>query len=105
MYKVLIIDDETDICFLISEILGDEKFICETANNSNESLSKFNKFNPDIIILDVWLGNSDIDGLELLSEFKSLNPLVPVIIISGHGTVDMAVNAIKKGAYDFIETK
>ena len=103
MSKVLIIDDETDICFLISEILVDEEFITETANNSNQALSKYDQFNPDLIILDVWLGNSELDGIELLSKFKDLNPLIPIIIISGHGNVDMAVNAIKIGAYDFIE--
>ena len=103
MSKILIIDDETDICFLISEILMDELFICETATNSNAALIKYNNFNPDLIILDVWLGNSDLDGIELLLKFKNLNPQIPIIIISGHGTVDMAVNSIKNGAYDFIE--
>ena len=98
-----IIDDESDICFLISEILGDEKFISEKAFNSKQALSKYNDFNPDLIILDVWLGSSEFDGLELLSKFKDLNPLIPVIVISGHGNVDMAVSAIKMGAYDFIE--
>ena len=103
MSKILIIDDENDICFLISEILNDEKFICKTANNSTDALIKFNNFNPDLIILDVWLSNSELDGIELLEKFKNLNPLIPVIIISGHGNVNMAVNAIKKGAYDFLE--
>jgi len=103
MSKILIIDDEKDICFLISEILVDEKYITEYAINSSIALNKFTKFKPDLIILDVWLGNSDLDGIELLKKFKELNPLIPIIIISGHGTVDMAVNAIKCGAYDFIE--
>jgi len=103
MSKVLIVDDENDICFLISEFLTDESFICQTANDSSEALIKFSKFNPDLIILDVWLGKSELDGIQLLSKFKDLNPLIPIIIISGHGTVDMAVNALKKGAYDFIE--
>jgi len=104
MTRVLIVDDENDICFLISEILKDELFQCESANNSKEALDKYYKFNPDLIILDVWLGsNSELDGIELLSKIKKLNPLIPIIVISGHGTVDMAVNAIKNGAYDFIE--
>ena len=68
-----------------------------------EALAKFDSFKPDLIILDVWLGNSDLDGLELLKKFKQNNPIIPIIIISGHGTVDMAVNSIKNGAYDFIE--
>ena len=103
MPRTLIIDDESDICFLIAEILNDENFICETANDSNIAINKFNDFNPELIILDVWLGKSELDGIQLLKIFKDLNPLVPIIIISGHGTVDMAVNAIKNGAYDFIE--
>ena len=103
MSRVLIVDDESDICFLISEILNDESYICESANNSTDALNKFSSFNPDLIILDVWLGNSEFDGIELLSQFKNINPSISVIIISGHGTVDMAVNAIKNGAYDFIE--
>ena len=101
--KVLIVDDEKDICFLISEILKDENYITTSANNSEEALNEFSAFNPDLIILDVWLGNSNLDGIELLKEFKKLDPFIPIIVISGHGTVDMAVNAIKSGAYDFLE--
>ena len=101
--KILIVDDEKDICFLISEILKDENYITISANNSDQALKEFSIFNPDLIILDVWLGNSNLDGLELLKEFKKLDPFIPVIVISGHGTVDMAVNAIKSGAYDFLE--
>ena len=101
--KVLIVDDEKDICFLISELLKDENYITASANNSNEALKEFSTFNPDLIILDVWLGNSELDGIELLKEFKKFNPFIPIIIISGHGTVNMAVNAIKSGAYDFLE--
>ena len=86
--KVLIIDDEKDICFLISEILKDENYITTSANDSDSALKEFSNFNPDIIILDVWLGNSDLDGIELLKEFKKLNHHIPVIVISGHGTVE-----------------
>ena len=103
MYKILIIDDEKDICFLIAEVLKDENYLTEYAVNSDEALMKFNIFNPDLIILDVWLANSKLDGIELLKEFKSLKQKIPVIIISGHGTVDLAVKAIKNGAYDFLE--
>tara|TARA_Y100000590_G_scaffold470625_1_gene667061 strand:- start:2968 stop:4299 length:1332 start_codon:yes stop_codon:yes gene_type:complete len=103
MQKILIIDDEKDICFLISEILKDEKYLTDNAVNSNEAIEKFNSTNPDLVILDVWLSNSKLDGIELLKEFKKLKPNIPVIIISGHGTVDLAVKAIKNGAYDFIE--
>jgi len=102
--KVLIIDDEKDICYLISEILQDEKFITESVLNSNEALKKLDTFRPDLIILDVWLGSkSELDGIELLKKIMIINPLIPVIVITGHGTVDMAVSAIKNGAYDFIE--
>ncbi len=103
MYKVLIIDDEKDICFLISEILKDEKYTTYTAQNSNEAISSFNKNKPDLVILDVWLSNSKLDGIEILKEFQNINKNIPVIIISGHGTVDLAVSAIKNGAYDFLE--
>ena len=102
--KILIIDDEKDICYLISEILQDEKFITQSALNSKEAINKLESFRPDLIILDIWLGpSSEMDGLELLKKFKIINQMVPVIVISGHGTVDIAVNAIKNGAYDFIE--
>jgi len=103
MHKVLIIDDEKDICFLISEILKDEKYITYIAQNSDEAIESFNKINPDLVILDVWLSNSKLDGIEILKEFKNINLNIPVIIISGHGTVDLAVSAIKNGAYDFLE--
>ena len=103
MYKVLIIDDEKDICFLISEILKDEKYTTFTAQNSDEAISNFNKNKPDLVILDVWLSNSKLDGIEILKEFKNINKNIPVIIISGHGTVDLVVSAIKNGAYDFLE--
>ena len=103
MHKVLIVDDEKDISFLISEILKDEKYLTYSALNSNEALSNFNKYNPDLVILDVWLSNSKLDGIELLKEFKNIKKDIPIIIISGHGTVDLAVSAIKNGAYDFLE--
>ena len=103
MYKILIIDDEKDICFLISEILKDEKYITYSAQNSDEAISYFNQYKPDLIILDVWLSNSKLDGIQILKEFKNINKKIPVIIISGHGTVDLAVSAIKNGAYDFLE--
>ena len=67
--KILIVDDEKDICFLISEIIQDEKFIAESALNSNQALDKFKSFKPDLVILDVWLGNSELDGIDLLKEF------------------------------------
>ena len=103
MHKILIIDDEKDICFLISEILNDENYLTENAQNSDDAIKKFNDLNPDLIILDVWLSNSKLDGIDLLKKFKEIKYKIPVIIISGHGTVDLAVSAIKNGAYDFLE--
>ncbi len=101
--KILIVDDEKDICYLISEILKDELYKTITTTNSEDAILLFDKHNPDLVILDVWLGNSKFDGIELLHKFKYISNSTPIIIISGHGTVDMAVNAIKSGAYDFLE--
>ena len=103
MHKVLIIDDEKDICFLISEILKDENYNTSIALNSDEAINKFNEIKPDLVILDIWLSNSKLDGIEILKEFKSINSNIPIIIISGHGTVDLAVKSIKNGEYDFLE--
>ena len=103
MHKILIIDDEKDICFLISEILKDEDYYTTSALNSDDALNKFKQNKPDLIILDVWLSNSKLDGIELLQEFKKIDSKIPIIIISGHGTVDLAVKSIKNGAYDFLE--
>ena len=101
--KILIIDDEKDICFLISEILKDENYLTTNSNNSENAIKKFHDIKPDLIILDVWLDGSELDGLNLLKHFKSINSNIPIIMISGHSTIDMAVQAIKEGAYDFIE--
>ena len=72
MSKILIIDDEKDICFLISEILRDENYITISSNNSSEAINSFNENNPDLIILDVWLDGSSLDGIQLLKYFKKL---------------------------------
>ena len=82
MNKVLIIDDEKDICFLISEILKDENYNTSIALNSDEAISKFKEIKPDLVILDVWLSNSKLDGIEILKEFKSIDSNVPIIIIN-----------------------
>jgi len=86
MHKILIIDDEKDICFLISEILKDEKYITTSALNSDDAIKIFEENRPDLVILDVWLSNSKLDGIELLQEFKKIDSKIPIIIISGHGT-------------------
>jgi two-component system, NtrC family, nitrogen regulation response regulator NtrX len=100
---ILIVDDEADIRDLISGILQDEGYATRTAANSDEALREFSERRPSLIVLDIWLANSAMDGLELLDEIKRRQPIVPVIIISGHGTVETAVAAIKRGAYDFLE--
>ena len=82
MHKVLIIDDEKDICFLISEILKDENYNTSIALNSDEAISKFNEIKPDLVILDVWLSNSKLHGIEILKEFKSIDSNIPIIIIT-----------------------
>jgi len=102
MTKILIIDDEIDIANNISAILTDENYEAYMASNSDQAfnLMSLNKF--DLIILDVWLDNSKLDGLEILKEIRKKESL-PIIVISGHGNIEMAVQAIKDGANEFIE--
>ena len=101
--RILIIDDEKDIRDSISGILNDEGYNSVTAKNSQEALIKINDNIFDIIILDVWLNNSELDGIQLLKEIKKIDAEIPVLIISGHGNIEIAVDAIKNGAYEFIE--
>ncbi len=100
---VLIVDDEKDISDLISEILKEEGFSPRTAANSTEVMERINQKVPGAIILDIWLQGSEIDGLGILELVKKRYPLMPIIVISGHGTIQTAVTAIKLGAYDYIE--
>ena len=102
MKNILIIDDEIDICKNIKSILEDEQYIANIALNSNEAFALINNNKYDLIILDVWLDNSNFDGLEILKKIRESNN-VPIIVISGHGNIDMAVSAIKDGANEFIE--
>lgn len=103
MNDILIVDDERDIRELISDILKDEGFTTRLASNSDEAVSALNSQEPGLMILDIWLKDSRMDGLDILKQVKRNNPDVPVIIISGHGNIEIAVAAIKQGAYDFIE--
>ncbi len=100
--KILIIDDEVDIANNIKAILDDENYISSVANNSSQALNKLSNENYDLIILDVWLDNSELDGIGILKKFRN-SFSTPVIIISGHGNIEMAVKAIKEGANEFIE--
>ena len=103
MSKILVIDDEIDIRESIVAILSDEGFFCDNASNSNEAIYLIGLNKYDLIILDVWLNDPDYDGMKLLKLIKKNNAKVPIIIISGHGNIDMAVEAIKEGAYEFVE--
>ena len=100
---ILVIDDESDITSLISDILGDEKFNVRTANNSDRALKALAERVPSAIVLDIWLQGSELDGLGILEIVQKKYAHVPVIMISGHGNVETAVSAIKMGAYDYIE--
>ena len=100
---IIVIDDEMDIRDLVSDILKDEGFNPRVAGNSTQAFKLIADKLPSAIILDIWLEGSDLDGLGILEIVKKRYPLMPVIVISGHGTVDTAVSAIKMGAYDYLE--
>jgi two-component system, NtrC family, nitrogen regulation response regulator NtrX len=102
-HDILIIDDEADIRNLVSGILEDEGYVTRTAVDGFSGLEAIKARQPSLVILDVWLGDSDRDGIKILEIIKRDHPYVPVIMISGHGTIETAVTAIKNGAYDFIE--
>jgi two-component system nitrogen regulation response regulator NtrX len=103
MSDILIVDDERDIRELISDILEDEGFTTRLAGNSDEAMAEISGEQPALIILDIWLKDSQMDGIDILKAVKRNYPDVPVVIISGHGNIEIAVAAIKQGAYDFIE--
>jgi len=100
---ILIVDDEADIRELVSGILEDEGHTTRLAANSHEALGAIEERKPSLMILDIWLQGSQLDGLEILSRVKAQHPDLPVVIISGHGNIETAVTAIKRGAYDYIE--
>ena len=100
---ILIVDDEEDIRELVAGILDDEGHETRTAHDADSALSAIAERVPRLVFLDIWLQGSRLDGLELLDEIKKLHPGLPVVMISGHGTIETAVSAIRRGAYDFIE--
>jgi two-component system nitrogen regulation response regulator NtrX len=100
---ILIVDDEQDIRELVGDILRDEGYNVRLAANSDECLAAINVEAPSLMILDIWLKDSRMDGIDILKTVKRDNPDIPVVIISGHGNIEIAVAAIKQGAYDFIE--
>ncbi|MDZ7906212.1 MAG: sigma-54 dependent transcriptional regulator [Cypionkella sp.] len=103
MMSILIVDDEKDIRELIGDILREEGYSVRLAANSDECMAQINADAPSLMILDIWLKDSRMDGIDILKTVKRDNPDIPVVIISGHGNIEIAVAAIKQGAYDFIE--
>ncbi|HWW49503.1 MAG TPA: sigma-54 dependent transcriptional regulator [Xanthobacteraceae bacterium] len=101
--EILIVDDEADIRELVAGILEDEGFKTRTARDADTALAEISARRPDLIFLDIWMQGSRLDGLQLLDEVKQRHANVPVVMISGHGNIETAVAAIKRGAYDFIE--
>ncbi|HEX6219307.1 MAG TPA: sigma-54 dependent transcriptional regulator [Sphingomicrobium sp.] len=101
--EVLVVDDEADIRELVSGVLEDEGFAVRTAGDSSTALDAVENRRPSLVLLDVWLQGSKLDGLQLLQEIKHRDSTLPVLMISGHGNLDTAVAAIREGAIDFIE--
>lgn len=100
---ILIVDDEADIRELVAGILQDEGYTTRTAHNSDDALAAVVARRPNLVFLDIWLQGSRLDGLQLLDALKLEHPELPIVMISGHGNIETAVSAIKRGAYDFIE--
>lgn len=100
---ILVVDDERDIRDLVSGVLSDEGYVCRSAGDSTTALAAVDEKRPSLVLLDVWLHGSPMDGLEVLDAIKAREPDLPVIIFSGHGNIDTAVSAVSRGAVDFIE--
>src|ERR1700730_12086273 len=100
---ILIVDDEADIRDLVAGILDDEGFTTRTARDSDSALTEIANRRPSLVFLDIWLQGSKLDGSRLVKHIKRDHPDLPVVMISGHGNIETAVAAIKRGAYDFIE--
>lgn len=100
---ILVVDDERDIRELVAGVLSDEGYECRTAGDSTSALAAIDERRPSLVLLDVWLHGSPMDGLEVLDAIKQREPELPVIIFSGHGNIDTAVSAVSRGAVDFIE--
>ncbi|NQY97834.1 MAG: sigma-54-dependent Fis family transcriptional regulator [Henriciella sp.] len=100
---ILVVDDEPDIRELIAGVLEDDGHGVRVAATAERAIEEVRSRTPSLVVLDVWLQGSDMDGLSVLKYLKTIDPLLPVIVISGHGNVETAVAAIRRGAYDFIE--
>ncbi|HET7282627.1 MAG TPA: sigma-54 dependent transcriptional regulator [Sphingomicrobium sp.] len=101
--EVLVVDDEADIRDLVSGVLEDEGYSVRSAADSTQTLEAVDERRPSMVLLDVWLQGSKLDGLQILQEIKRRDPTIPVLMISGHGNLDTAVAAVREGAIDFIE--
>ncbi len=101
--KILIIDDDSEVRSLISDVLSDEGYKTSEAGTEKEIFESLKNNTYDLVFLDLWIGEDESAGIKFLTKIKKLYPDVPVVIVSGHGTIDVAVKAIQKGAFDFIE--
>src|SRR6266566_5774284 len=102
-HDILIVDDEADIRMLIGGVLKDEGYATRDAADTAQALAEIQARQPTLVILDIWLQGSGLEGIEILKQLRAEMPSVPVVMISGHGTIETAVEAIKIGAYDFLE--
>jgi two-component system nitrogen regulation response regulator NtrX len=100
---ILVVDDEVDIRELVAGILQDEGYSVRTAQDSDSALAAIRARKPSLLVLDIWMQGGGLDGLEVLDIVKTLDPDLPVVMISGHGSIETAVSSIKRGAYDFLE--
>ncbi|MDR1032089.1 MAG: sigma-54 dependent transcriptional regulator [Holosporales bacterium] len=101
--EVLVVDDEQEVRALISDVLRDEGYVVKQANDGLSAMNTLKSFLPSVVLLDLWIGTDESAGIEILQKIKEKSPHLPVIMISGHGTIDAAVEATRRGAYDFIE--
>src|SRR5262250_3646957 len=102
-HDILIVDDEIDIRMLNAGVLKDEGYATREAADTAQALAAIHARQPTLVILDIWLQEGGLEGIEILRQLRADMPSVPVVMISGHGTIETAVEAIKLGAYDFIE--
>ena len=102
-FDILIVDDEADIRMLIADVLKDEGYATREAADTAQAVAAIEARQPTLVILDIWLQDGGLEGIEILKQLRAEMPSVPVVMISGHGTIETAVEAIKMGAYDFLE--
>ncbi|MDR2681541.1 MAG: sigma-54 dependent transcriptional regulator [Holosporaceae bacterium] len=102
-HSVLIVDDDPEVRKLMADVLEDEGYVTFVAANEQEAFSQMKKRVPDVVFLDLWIGEEESAGIKILGKIKKIKDEIPVIIISGHGTIDVAIQVIRNGAFDFIE--